>query len=142
MALYERLMEAAEYIKDKAGEIQIGLVLGSAQGVLVNYVENAVELDYKDIPNFQMSTAPAHAGKLIIGDFGGKRVACMGGRLHCYEGYAAYGVPDTGDEIYRCSHCDTDKRRRRDKRKLQRRRFNAHNRSYKPDGEESSCGRK
>lgn len=89
MALYERIMEAAEYIKDKAGEIQIGLVLGSAQGSLIDYIQNAVELDYKDIPNFQISTAPAHAGKLIIGDFGGKRVACMGGRLHCYEGYAA-----------------------------------------------------
>ena len=44
-------------------------------------------LFYKDIPNFLVSTAPSHAGKMILGKVAGKKVACMSGRFHTYEGY-------------------------------------------------------
>ena len=50
-------------------------------------INEPVEIDYKDIPYFPVSTVPGHAGKLIIGEIGGKTVACMKGRFHFYEGY-------------------------------------------------------
>jgi purine-nucleoside phosphorylase len=44
-------------------------------------------IDYREIPNFAVSTAPGHHGKLIFGTLGGKKVMTMQGRLHYYEGY-------------------------------------------------------
>lgn len=44
-------------------------------------------VDYKDIPNFLVSTVASHAGKLIFGTICGRRVVCMSGRFHSYEGY-------------------------------------------------------
>lgn len=88
MTQYDKIIQAAEYIKQRTGEIEIGLVLGSAQGALAEEIQNPTVLSYGDIPGFAVSTAPAHAGRLVIGDLDGKRVACMQGRLHCYEGHA------------------------------------------------------
>ena len=45
---------------------QIGLILGSGLGVLANEIENPVIIDYKDIPNFPVSTVEGHAGQLVI----------------------------------------------------------------------------
>lgn len=44
-------------------------------------------MDYRDIPNFLVSTVASHAGKLIFGTVAGKKVVCMSGRFHSYEGY-------------------------------------------------------
>jgi purine-nucleoside phosphorylase len=44
-------------------------------------------LEYKDIPNFPVSTVEGHGGKLIFGMLGGKKIILMSGRFHYYEGY-------------------------------------------------------
>ncbi len=51
-----------------------------------------MSLDYEDIPNFPVSTAPGHHGKLIFGTLGGKNVMAMKGRFHFYEGYTMQEV--------------------------------------------------
>lgn len=80
--------ESAQYIKSKITETpEIAIILGTALGGLADEVENKIEIDYKDIPNFLRSTAPSHAGKLIFGTLSGRRVMCMAGRFHYYEGY-------------------------------------------------------
>lgn len=66
---------------------EIGLVLGSSLGPLADEIADRIAIDYADIPNFLISTAPSHAGKMIFGRLGGKYVACMSGRFHWYEGY-------------------------------------------------------
>ena len=46
-----------------------------------------MEIPYKDIPGFPVSTAPGHKGSLIVGNLSGKPVFMMNGRFHYYEGY-------------------------------------------------------
>lgn len=66
---------------------QIGIVLGTGLEELVTHMEDAMAVDYKDIPHFPLSTVAFHAGKLIYGTLAGKKVTVMQGRFHRYEGY-------------------------------------------------------
>ena len=86
---YEYYKTSADYIKSQIGgfEPEIGIILGSGLGGFSKRIENPTEVAYKDIPNFLVSTAPGHAGKLIFGTVGGKKLVCMSGRFHSYEGY-------------------------------------------------------
>ena len=84
-AFYEK---TAEYVKQRAPFVpEIALILGTGLGPLAGQIENPVTLDYREIPNFLVSTAPDHAGKLIFGTLEGKKLVCMSGRFHTYEGY-------------------------------------------------------
>lgn len=87
--LLQNLDLAAAYIRNKAGDekIEIGMVLGSGLGDLANEIANPIIISYSDIPSFPVSTVSGHAGRLVIGNLQGKRVLCMQGRFHYYEGY-------------------------------------------------------
>ncbi len=89
-ASYESYRKSADYIKSAIGDFspQIGLILGSGLGGFSHCIEEQREIPYSQIPGFLVSTAPGHAGKLIFGMAGGKRVVCMSGRFHYYEGYS------------------------------------------------------
>lgn len=81
--------ESAAYLKTKLPFApEIGLVLGSGLGPLAEELADAVHIPYGDIPHFKTSTAPDHAGRLVCGTLAGRRVLCMQGRLHGYEGWA------------------------------------------------------
>jgi purine-nucleoside phosphorylase len=66
---------------------EIGIVLGSGLGRLADKIVDKIEIPYKDIPEFPVSTAVGHEGKFILGRLGGKQVIAMKGRIHYYEGY-------------------------------------------------------
>ena len=83
------VVESAVYLKEKLPFVpEIALVLGSGIGPLADEVENPVYVPYGEIPHFKVSTAPDHAGRMVCGTLAGRRVICMQGRLHGYEGYA------------------------------------------------------
>ncbi len=88
--LMDKLLESASFIRSKVGDeaLQIGIVLGSGLGALAESVTEAVAIPYAEIPHFPVSTVPGHAGRLVIGKLEGKRVVCMQGRFHYYEGYS------------------------------------------------------
>ncbi len=65
------------------------LMLGTGLGGIAGAMDVAWSSPYRDIPGFPVSTAPEHAGKLLIGTMGGTRVALFQGRFHYYEGYSA-----------------------------------------------------
>ncbi|MDQ2952471.1 MAG: purine-nucleoside phosphorylase [Chloroflexota bacterium] len=65
----------------------VAIVLGSGLGALADDVRGADSISYEKIPGWERSTAPGHAGQLVIGTLEGKTVAVMKGRLHYYEGY-------------------------------------------------------
>ncbi|MDX9827839.1 MAG: purine-nucleoside phosphorylase [Spirochaetia bacterium] len=81
--------KSADYILEKLPERpESALVLGSSLGSLAEAIQNPVEVEYRDIPNFLVSTVESHAGKFVFGTLAGRYVACMSGRFHYYEGYA------------------------------------------------------
>jgi len=65
----------------------VAIVLGSGLGALADDVQGADRIPYEKIPGWRRSTAPGHAGQLVVGTLEGKTVAVMKGRLHYYEGY-------------------------------------------------------
>jgi purine-nucleoside phosphorylase len=86
--MLERINESTDFLKFN-GIInpEAGIILGTGLGGLTSKIENRIEIDYKDIPNFPISTVEGHEGKLIYGDFGRKKIVAMKGRFHYYEGY-------------------------------------------------------
>ena len=65
----------------------VAIILGSGLGVLAEEVQEADRIPYARIPGWRPSTAPGHAGELVVGKLVGQTVAVMKGRLHYYEGY-------------------------------------------------------
>ena len=71
---------------------EIGIVLGSGLGGLVEVTEVAERLPYHEIPDFPKSTVDGHKGEYVFGRLGGKNVVLMNGRVHYYEGYSMEDV--------------------------------------------------
>lgn len=86
----DRIKQAADYIRGRIGERKpaVGLVLGSGLGDLAEEIENAVAIDFADVPHFPVSTVEGHAGRFVVGTLEGKQVIVMQGRFHYYEGYS------------------------------------------------------
>jgi purine-nucleoside phosphorylase len=70
---------------------QIGVVLGSGLGGIVDAVPAAGALSYQAIPHFPPPTVAGHAGQLVFARVGTMAVAFLQGRAHLYEGH---GVDD------------------------------------------------
>ena len=100
--------ESAQFIRSRLGDFvpKVAMVLGSGLGYLGDEVENAIAIDYKDIPHFKASTAPGHKGRLVFGVLEGRNVAVMQGRMHHYEGYS-YEEVSYAVRVLRLLGCDT-----------------------------------
>jgi purine-nucleoside phosphorylase len=87
--MLQEIYNTTTYIKNKIGDFtpEIGIVLGTGLGALVDEIEIQHKLMYSNIPNFPISTLEFHSGRLIFGMLEGKKVVAMQGRLHYYEGY-------------------------------------------------------
>lgn len=92
------MFDAKEYYKRLLGYVddirkvtdfkpEIAIVLGSGLGNFADNIDVEAVVDYKSLPGFPVSTAPGHAGQFIFGTLSGKKVVCMKGRVHYYEGY-------------------------------------------------------
>jgi purine-nucleoside phosphorylase len=68
---------------------EIAIVLGSGLGPLAEDIEARSVIAYGDIPGMPVSTAPGHAGRLVVGTLSGRRVVAMQGRVHLYEGFSS-----------------------------------------------------
>lgn len=92
--MLEKILETVDFIKSKTGsfEPEVGIVLGSGLGGLVDVIDIQYSIPYADIPNFPVSTVKGHQGKLILGTLGGRKVVAMQGRFHYYEGYSTKEV--------------------------------------------------
>ena len=91
--MLEIINQTASYIKKYITNLpETGIILGTGLAALANEIVVETIFDYKDIPNFPLSTVEGHHGKLIIGTLASKRVIAMQGRFHYYEGYTMQQV--------------------------------------------------
>jgi len=85
--------ETVSYLQDKGFENpEMGIILGTGLGQLINHIDIIKEVSYNHIPNFPTATVEFHKGKLIYGTLEGKKVIVMQGRFHLYEGYSLQDV--------------------------------------------------
>jgi purine-nucleoside phosphorylase len=89
----EKTNQTLDFLKSK-GIIapEIGIVLGTGLGKMVNKLRIITALDYEEIPNFPVATVEFHHGKLLFGELHGKTILAMQGRFHYYEGYSLQEV--------------------------------------------------
>lgn len=100
--LKNRAKISADFIRDWMGvKPDTAIILGSGLSGFENNFKNKREINYSDIPEFPVSTAPGHKGKLILceredeagnydtsNDDAGRYILIMSGRFHHYEGYS------------------------------------------------------
>jgi purine-nucleoside phosphorylase len=91
--MIQYIKESADYlIKRGFKDPEIGIILGTGLGKLVDEIDIESEVSYNHIPNFPTATVEFHKGKLIYGTLSGKKVIVMQGRFHIYEGYTLMDV--------------------------------------------------
>lgn len=87
--MFQKIEETVEFLKARiTSKPEIGIILGTGLGGLVNEIEISQTIPYQDIPNFPVSTVAGHKGQLIFGTMAGKQIMAMQGRFHYYEGYS------------------------------------------------------
>lgn len=91
--MIKSILETTTYLQSRGfDKPEIGIILGTGLGQLINEVEILHEVSYNHIPNFPTATVEFHKGKLIYGTLQGKKVMVMQGRFHVYEGYSLQDV--------------------------------------------------
>jgi purine-nucleoside phosphorylase len=89
----EKVIQAAEFLKSHYRHRPLlGILSGTGLGEMMNTIDVEISFDYKDIPNFPVSTVESHPGRLYLGHLQGKTVIAMQGRFHLYEGYSPLEV--------------------------------------------------
>uniref|UniRef100_A0A0K8V931 Purine nucleoside phosphorylase n=1 Tax=Bactrocera latifrons TaxID=174628 RepID=A0A0K8V931_BACLA len=85
---YELIKEIADYFLERTViRPVIGIICGSGLNSLADHITGTQAFEYKDIPNFPVSTVEGHVGRMIFGYLEGMPVVAMQGRFHYYEGY-------------------------------------------------------
>ena len=74
--MLKKIKETTEFIKKSIDfNAELAIILGTGLGGLVDEIEIVHKIDYKDIPNFPVSTVEGHKGILIFGKI--QRRFCM-----------------------------------------------------------------
>lgn len=88
-ALLDRIEAAAAVLRGRVAQPpEAGIILGTGLGGLAEEIEVETSIPYEQIPGFPLSTVESHAGRLLLGRLGTRRVVAMQGRFHRYEGYS------------------------------------------------------
>ncbi|MDD4604169.1 MAG: purine-nucleoside phosphorylase [Bacteroidales bacterium] len=86
--MLKKINETIAFLESKVTQKpEIGIILGTGLGGLVNEITVQQRIPYQTIPNFPVSTVVGHNGQLIFGTMSGKSIVAMQGRFHYYEGY-------------------------------------------------------
>jgi purine-nucleoside phosphorylase len=86
--MYARVEEAAAAVRGRCGTLpETAIVLGSGLGDFADTLLDAIGTPYEELPHWPASRVIGHAGRLVVGNVGGHRVAALAGRVHFYEGH-------------------------------------------------------
>jgi purine-nucleoside phosphorylase len=87
--MYSKIQETASWLLSKMqSHPTTAIILGTGLGRLTEEIDITQVIEYKDIPNFPVSTVEGHSGRLIFGKLGDRDILAMQGRFHFYEGYS------------------------------------------------------
>jgi purine-nucleoside phosphorylase len=87
--MFEKIKETVSFIESRIPfRPQLLIVLGSGLGNIISEIKEISRLEYKEIPNFPVSTVEGHKGALIFGECCDRKIVIMQGRFHFYEGYS------------------------------------------------------
>ncbi|MEO8482446.1 MAG: purine-nucleoside phosphorylase [Acidobacteriota bacterium] len=79
---------AATFVRQRVGDIpSVALILGSGLGAFATTLADAVTVPYTEIPHWPRPSVVGHAGLLVCGRVGNRRVLALAGRAHVYEGH-------------------------------------------------------
>jgi purine-nucleoside phosphorylase len=85
---YDRVEEAAAAVRARCSKLpETAIALGSGLGDFADTLLDAIATPYGELPHWPASKVVGHAGRLVIGDVQGRRVAALSGRAHFYEGH-------------------------------------------------------
>lgn len=94
MQTYVRKVEEATKLLKKSTDLvpSIGLLTGTGLGESAESLEVEEIFEYRNLPNFPVSTVASHPGRLLMGKMHGHAMMVMQGRFHLYEGYSPLEV--------------------------------------------------
>jgi purine-nucleoside phosphorylase len=91
--LPDRMAAAAAFLRRRGVDgADVAVVLGSGLGAFADRLGAAERVPYAEIPHWPQSTVVGHAGVLVSGRLGSRRVIALSGRSHLYEGHAPADV--------------------------------------------------
>ena len=91
--LYDLISESSEWLKGNGiDRVDVGVVLGSGLGPVVEKFNKITSVSYKDVPHLAGTAVQSHKGELILAEVNNKRVLIFQGRIHYYEGYEMWQV--------------------------------------------------
>ena len=83
------MLESSAIIKNEIGELnpEIAVILGSGLENFFTKDNITNSISYDQLPDFPQPTVKGHSGQLVFGNIKSRRVVCMYGRSHIYEGH-------------------------------------------------------
>jgi purine-nucleoside phosphorylase len=86
---FDDATETAAWLTARIAPVpDVAVVLGSGLGAFATGLADPVTVPYGEIPRWPASRVVGHAGKLVAGTLGRRRVLALSGRVHVYEGHA------------------------------------------------------
>ena len=86
--MIEAIDEAVRFVRSKTSiQPQVGVILGSGLGNVVDALAIETAIPYSDIPGAKASTVVGHQGRMILARVNQTPVVVMQGRIHFYEGH-------------------------------------------------------
>lgn len=86
---YDKVQRAVASIRSRSGLVpEVAIIAGTGLGPMLDDIEIDADIAYGEIDEFPVSTAPSHAGRMIIGRLHGHAVIALSGRFHAYEGWS------------------------------------------------------
>ena len=86
---YDNIAETAAFLQEAIAPVpDVAIVLGSGLGDFAAGLSDSTVLPYGKIPNWPVSKVIGHAGQLVVGSVGARRIIALSGRSHFYEGHS------------------------------------------------------
>ena len=78
-----------------AARPQLAVILGSGLSPVVRRLQPTCSVPFSHIPGLSRPSVDGHEGRMTLGDWNGKKVLVLEGRLHFYEGHSWEAVCQT-----------------------------------------------